>query len=111
MVWSGSVSTSRYRTFRISAEIGDPAFIWAPYKSDGQWKANAARMIENLADFSHFPWVHAGILGDPDQAESPVIELKEVTGGFQYEIDTPVNRLRPAEPVEATATRSSCRSW
>ncbi|MGH7809363.1 MAG: Rieske 2Fe-2S domain-containing protein [Candidatus Binatia bacterium] len=77
------------------AEIDDPAFLWEPYNSEGQWKANAARMIENLADFSHFPWVHAGILGDPRQSESPVIEIKEVKDGFQYEIDTPVNRLRP----------------
>jgi phenylpropionate dioxygenase-like ring-hydroxylating dioxygenase large terminal subunit len=78
----------------LPPEIDDPSFVWGPYNSAGQWKANAARMIENLADFSHFPWVHAGILGDPEQAESPVIELKEVPGGFQYEIDTPVNRLR-----------------
>ena len=77
------------------AEIDDPAFVWAPYNSDGQWKANAARMIENLADFSHFPWVHAGILGDPNQAESPAITLTETKGGFQYEIDTPVNKFRP----------------
>ena len=52
-------------------------------------------MIENLADFSHFPWVHAGILGDPDQAEAPAITLTETKGGFQYEIDTPVNKFRP----------------
>ena len=76
-------------------EFGDPSFNWEPYTSEGQWRANAARMIENLADFSHFPWVHAGILGDPDQAESPVIALTEIKGGFQYEIDTPVNKFRP----------------
>jgi len=28
-------------------EINDPAFVWGPYNSDGQWQANAARMIEN----------------------------------------------------------------
>src|SRR5262249_25614505 len=76
------------------SEFGDPSFNWEPYTSEGQWRANAARMIENLADFSHFPWVHAGILGDPNQAESPPINLTEVQGGFQYEIDTPVNRFR-----------------
>ena len=76
-------------------EFTDPSFNWEPYTSEGQWRANAARMIENLADFSHFPWVHAGILGDPDQAESPVITLVETKGGFQYEIDTPVNKFRP----------------
>jgi phenylpropionate dioxygenase-like ring-hydroxylating dioxygenase large terminal subunit len=77
------------------AEIDDPTFVWAPYTSEGQWRANAARMIENLADFSHFPWVHPGILGDPAQAECLPITLTETQGGFQYEIDTPVNKLRP----------------
>jgi phenylpropionate dioxygenase-like ring-hydroxylating dioxygenase large terminal subunit len=61
-------------------------------------------MIENLADFSHFPWVHAGILGGPEQAQSPVIELQEVSGGFQYEIDTPVNRLRAQSPSKQRYT-------
>ena len=51
-----------------------------------------------------FSWVHAGILGDPQQAESPVSELQEVTGGFQYEIDTPVNRLRAQSPSKQRYT-------
>src|SRR5262245_16740728 len=89
---------------QFPGEIDDPAFVWEPYNSQGQWQANAARMIENLADFSHFPWVHAGILGDPQQAESPAIEIIEVNGGFQYEIDTPVNRLRPASPSKQLYT-------
>jgi phenylpropionate dioxygenase-like ring-hydroxylating dioxygenase large terminal subunit len=76
-------------------EFGDPNFDWEPYTSEGQWRANAARMIENLADFSHFPWVHAGILGDPQQPLCPAITITETTGGFQYEIDTPVNKFRP----------------
>lgn len=76
-------------------EFGDPSFNWEPYGSEGQWRANAARMIENLADFSHFPWVHAGILGDPEQPLCPPIAITETRGGFQYEIDTPVNKFRP----------------
>jgi len=79
----------------LPAEFGDPNFKWEPYTSEGQWRANAARMIENLADFSHFPWVHSGILGDPQQPECPAITITEINGGFQYEIDTPVNKLRP----------------
>lgn len=77
------------------AEFSDPSFTWQPYTSEGQWRANAARMIENLADFSHFPWVHAGILGDPQKPECPAISITETQGGFQYEIDTPVNKFRP----------------
>ena len=55
----------------------------------------------DLADFSH-PWFMPGILGDPNQAESPAITLTETKGGFQYEIDTPVNKFVP------TARRNSC---
>jgi phenylpropionate dioxygenase-like ring-hydroxylating dioxygenase large terminal subunit len=76
-------------------EFNDPNFNWEPYTSEGRWRANAARMIENLADFSHFPWVHAGILGDPQQPQCPAITITETEGGFQYEIDTPVNKFRP----------------
>jgi phenylpropionate dioxygenase-like ring-hydroxylating dioxygenase large terminal subunit len=31
------------------------------------WECNATRRIENFLDFAHFPWIHPGILGDPDQ--------------------------------------------
>ena len=63
--------------------------------SEGRWQANAARMIENLADFSHFAWVHPGILGDRAQPLCPEVKLETIDGGFQYEIETPVNRLNP----------------
>ncbi len=76
-------------------EFHDPAFRWGPFSSEGRWKANAARMVENLADFAHFPWVHPGILGDRTDPQCDPIEVKPVEGGFQYEIPQPVNRLRP----------------
>ena len=44
-------------------EFHDPAFNWGPFSTHGIWKANAARMLENLADYSHFPFVHPGTLG------------------------------------------------
>lgn len=31
------------------------------------WKSDASRQLENFTDFGHFPWVHPGILGDPDR--------------------------------------------
>lgn len=31
------------------------------------WACNATRRIENFLDFAHFPWIHPGILGDPEQ--------------------------------------------
>ena len=61
-------------------------------------------MIENLADFSHFPWVRAGILGDPDQAESPMIALTEIKGSFQYEMIPPsINSARAARAKQLSA--------
>jgi phenylpropionate dioxygenase-like ring-hydroxylating dioxygenase large terminal subunit len=75
-------------------EIHDPSYRWEAYSSHGQWKANAARMIENLLDFSHFTWVHPGILGDPSNAACESSEITAVPGGFQYEIEQPVNRLK-----------------
>jgi phenylpropionate dioxygenase-like ring-hydroxylating dioxygenase large terminal subunit len=59
------------------------------------WKANAARMLENLADYSHFPFVHPGTLGDPDNPECEPITIEPLNGGFLYDIPQPVNRLRP----------------
>jgi len=31
------------------------------------WRADASRQLENFTDFGHFPWVHPGILGDPNR--------------------------------------------
>jgi phenylpropionate dioxygenase-like ring-hydroxylating dioxygenase large terminal subunit len=75
-------------------EIHDPSYRWDAYSSHGQWKANAARMIENLLDFSHFPWVHPGILGDASNAVCEPSDITPVPGGFQFEIIQPVNRLK-----------------
>jgi len=75
-------------------EIHDPSYRWDVYSSHGQWKANAARMIENLLDFSHFAWVHPGILGDSTNAMCEPREFVKVPQGFHYEIIQPVNRLK-----------------
>ena len=45
--------------------------------------------MENFTDFGHFPWVHPGLLGDP---ERPVVPSHQVhTGGhvLRYEIVRP----------------------
>ena len=49
-------------------EDGDWAVVRAgPYA----WGCDAARQVENFTDFGHFPWVHPGLLGDPDAAGRP----------------------------------------
>jgi vanillate O-demethylase monooxygenase subunit len=40
------------------------------------WECNATRRIENFLDFAHFPWIHPGILGDPEQ---PLVAPHTVT--------------------------------
>lgn len=40
------------------------------------WRSDASRQLENFTDFGHFPWVHPGLLGDP---ERPVVPAHTVT--------------------------------
>jgi phenylpropionate dioxygenase-like ring-hydroxylating dioxygenase large terminal subunit len=35
------------------------------------WKSDASRQVENFTDFGHFPWVHPGLLGDPERPVVP----------------------------------------
>ncbi len=49
---------------------------WAMVKAGPyRWQCDAARQVENFTDFGHFPWVHPGLLGDPDR---PVVPRHEV---------------------------------
>lgn len=54
---------------------------------DRTWETSAARFIENAMDISHFPWVHAGSLGDPDHPELPPFEVRPAAHGLAYEYD------------------------
>lgn len=35
------------------------------------WQTDASRQVENFTDFGHFPWVHPGLLGDPERPQVP----------------------------------------
>jgi phenylpropionate dioxygenase-like ring-hydroxylating dioxygenase large terminal subunit len=83
----------------LPPEVDDPSYRWDAYASDGVWQANVARMVENLADFSHFAFVHPGTLGDREHAEWPDLAIEPVSGGFQYEFVQEVNRLVAAAPT------------
>ncbi len=78
----------------LPPELDDASYRWDAYSQTGQWQANVARMIENLADYSHFPWVHPGTLGNRDEPESPDVRVEPTATGFRYEIEQPVNQLR-----------------
>jgi phenylpropionate dioxygenase-like ring-hydroxylating dioxygenase large terminal subunit len=49
-----------------------------------EWKANAARIIENVLDHSHFPWVHPGMLGDRERPIYPEVKPVVSDGSITY---------------------------
>ena len=76
------------------------------------WHCSAARRVENFVDFSHFAWVHEGILGDRSKPEIPDHDVVRdaTTLSFELGIEEPANPVkgdagdagriqRDAEPV------------
>lgn len=55
------------------------------------WACSAARRVENFVDFSHFPWVHPGILGDRSKPLSPEHEVVDdgMTISFDIALEEP----------------------
>jgi phenylpropionate dioxygenase-like ring-hydroxylating dioxygenase large terminal subunit len=49
-----------------------------------EWNCSAARRIENYVDFSHFAWVHDGILGSRDEPEVPDHEVWREGGELRF---------------------------
>jgi phenylpropionate dioxygenase-like ring-hydroxylating dioxygenase large terminal subunit len=50
------------------------------------WNANAARVIENVLDYTHFPWVHPGMLGDRTFPVYPEVKPAVTDTGLSYQI-------------------------
>jgi len=44
-----------------------------------EWQSDASRQVENFTDFGHFPWVHPGLLGDPERPLVPdyTVEIRD----------------------------------
>ena len=59
-----------------------------PYR----WRCDAGRQVENFTDFGHFPWVHPGLLGDPDRPVVPRHEVRTEGNVLHYTI------IRPEAP-------------
>jgi phenylpropionate dioxygenase-like ring-hydroxylating dioxygenase large terminal subunit len=53
------------------------------------WNCDAARQVENFTDFGHFPWVHPGLLGDPDRPVVPQHRVDTDGHVLRYEIVRP----------------------
>jgi phenylpropionate dioxygenase-like ring-hydroxylating dioxygenase large terminal subunit len=55
-------------------ELDSPDWITVPC-GPFTWDADASRQLENFTDFGHFPWVHPGLLGDPERPVVPDYEV------------------------------------
>jgi phenylpropionate dioxygenase-like ring-hydroxylating dioxygenase large terminal subunit len=88
-------------------EAGIPSFppefeseaFWGRGTFDETWKCNAARFIENMADTSHFAWVHPGVFGTQEKPIVNAFEITEVEGGLRYECIEPIGHMvEPDQP-------------
>jgi vanillate O-demethylase monooxygenase subunit len=67
-------------------EDGSWATVQAgPYR----WQCDAARQVENFTDFGHFPWVHPGLLGDPERPVVPRHDVRTDGNVLRYSIVRP----------------------
>src|ERR1700729_484962 len=64
-----------------------------------RWQCDAARQVENFTDFGHFPWVHPGLLGDPDRPVVPRHEVRAEGHVLHYSIVRPEAENSEAFPV------------
>lgn len=74
-------------------ELGVPDFPGDIYDQPGWhsfisyneiWQTSAARAVENFMDFSHFPYVHEGLLGTEDNAEIAPYVVEKREDGLHY---------------------------
>ncbi|MGI9550386.1 MAG: Rieske 2Fe-2S domain-containing protein [Aurantibacter sp.] len=65
------------------------------------WKSDASRQVENFTDFGHFPWVHPGLLGDPERPEVPECKVAVEGSVLHYSIVRPEASNSEAFPVFA----------
>jgi phenylpropionate dioxygenase-like ring-hydroxylating dioxygenase large terminal subunit len=63
---------------------------WAVVKAGPYaWASDASRQLENFTDFGHFPWVHPGLLGDPERPVVPSHTVQTDGPVLRYEIVRP----------------------
>jgi phenylpropionate dioxygenase-like ring-hydroxylating dioxygenase large terminal subunit len=71
------------------AEDGDPAYRRINTGVD-LWRTSATRMTDNFMDISHFPYVHVGTFGIPDNTVVPKISLEQLDDdfyGYRYQAE------------------------
>ncbi len=67
-------------------QFGDPRFRVVEVAAY-EWETSAARRIENYVDFSHFAWVHDGVLGDRNHPEVPDHDVWREGGELRFGYD------------------------
>jgi vanillate O-demethylase monooxygenase subunit len=53
------------------------------------WATDASRQVENFTDFGHFPWVHPGLLGDPERPVVPDHHVETRGHVLHYQVVRP----------------------
>jgi phenylpropionate dioxygenase-like ring-hydroxylating dioxygenase large terminal subunit len=67
------------------------------------WSTSVTRMTDNFLDISHFPYVHAGTFGIPENRDVPKIELEPLDDGYfgyEYEVDVDNERGSAASGID-----------
>jgi vanillate O-demethylase monooxygenase subunit len=54
-----------------------------------EWATDASRQVENFTDFGHFPWVHPGLLGDPERPVVPDHQVETRGHVLHYQVVRP----------------------
>ena len=101
MLWV-AMEEPRYALPEIP-EFDDPDWIVVragPYA----WNADASRQLENFTDFGHFPWVHPGLLGDPERPVVPDYSVRTEGHVLHYDVIRPEAPNSDDFPVFANET-------
>jgi phenylpropionate dioxygenase-like ring-hydroxylating dioxygenase large terminal subunit len=101
MLWV-AMEAPRYELPEIG-EFDDPRWVVVragPYA----WNADASRQLENFTDFGHFPWVHPGLLGDPERPVVPDYSVRAEGHVLHYDVVRPEAPNSDDFPVFANET-------
>ncbi len=77
----------------VFSEWDDPSYR-ALFANSSTWNAGGPRIIESALDVAHFPFVHPGLLGDPDKAE---VNDYEVSTGPEGIVAKNIRMWQPAD--------------
>lgn len=86
LIWV-ALNTPKYDLPDIP-EFNDPNYKFV-FTGPFSWDSDASRQVENFTDFGHFPWVHPGLLGEPERPEVPEYKVEVKNDILYYTIVRP----------------------